>query len=103
MSHVLNVKIIEASNHTGLGSKSVGATWDADSGEMEIPEGSESVLLISDTDTYIIINSLTADPATDGFFMPKYTPTKLGCRGCTKIHYKRVTADGTLYVSAIGT
>ncbi len=88
--------------HTPITAKAVGAAWDADGDEVEIPAGADSVLLISTTDVFIVINSLTTDPTIDGWFMPKYSPTKLPCRGCTKIHYKRVSADGTLYANVVG-
>lgn len=102
-THDVGIRSPEGINvHTPITAKAVGAAWDADANEITIPSGTDSVLLISTTDVFIVINSLTADPTVDGWWMPKYSPTKLSCRGCTKIHYKRLTADGTLYASAVG-
>ena len=87
-------------NQTAMGAVTATTSWDADTSEMSITANSHFVHVSLDEDTYIICNSLTADPSTDPAWYRGGDTHKIPCRGQTKLHYKSVTTGGDVTVTA---
>ena len=89
--------------NTPLGAKTAQAAWD-NGDELTIPADTEFLHVYTDEDVYLLVNSLTADPAgSDPAIYVGGATHVIPCRGNTKLHFKRASgSNAALAVSAFG-
>lgn len=95
------------------GSKTAGAGWDADTGEIDLTVGGTITPQFIDVGftkgVYLVANTSTSDPASNpaAYFVGSTTAdgntVRLPCFGQTKLHYKNATGDNaTVSVTVYG-
>ncbi len=88
----------EAASHVAQDAKTSAAGWDADSDELLLTATSRFVYVGVTEDTWVVINSLTANPTTDGLLLPGGQVYRLATSGQTKLHYKQDSAAGSVSI-----